>query len=76
MDRVHNEWIRLQPGDMIVVSKSLRGLFQGLKPGTVDYRAEYSPPEATPKELAELKRAGYIVPTEMIESAHKSFDLH
>lgn len=72
-DRVRYDWIHLQPGEFITVSESLRGRFQNLQPGTVEYWVEYIPPEASAKELAELQQAGYIIPTEKIETAHQTF---
>ena len=76
MDRVRNEWLRLQPGEFITSSENIRERLGELDPGTVEYWAEYVPPEATPKELAELREAGYIVPTEKIQTAHHSFVVH
>jgi hypothetical protein len=73
MYRVRHDWIHLQPGEFIIVSESLRGRFQEIKPGTVEYWVEYIPPKATPKELAELQQAGYVIPAEKIETAHQTF---
>ena len=76
MDRVHRDWIRLQPGDFITVSESFRGRFQNLKPGTVEYWVEYVPPEVKTEELIELQRSGYVIPTERIETVHQTFTVH
>jgi hypothetical protein len=73
MYRVRHDWIHLQPGEFIIVSESLRGRFQEIKSGTVEYWIEYVPPEASAKEFAELVQSGYIIPTEKIETAHKTF---
>jgi hypothetical protein len=76
MIRVQEDWIRLRPGEFIVVSDNFRTKLQNLKRGTVEYWVEYVPPEASAKDLAELQQAGYIIPTEKIETAHLSFVVH
>jgi hypothetical protein len=73
MYRVRHDWIHLQPGEFITVSESLRSRFQEIDPGTIEYWAEYIPPKAYTAELVELKQAGFIVPTEKIETAHHTF---
>jgi len=73
MYRVRHDWIHLQPGEFITVSESLRGRFQEIKPGTVEYWVEYVPPEASLKELVELQQAGYNIQTEKIETVHQTF---
>jgi hypothetical protein len=76
MNRVQDEWIRLHPGEFIVVSDTIRAHLRNLKPGIVEYWVEYAPPEVTPKEVDELQQAGYIIPTEKIETAHQTFVVH
>ena len=76
MYRVSHDWIHLQPGEFITVSESLRGRFQEIRPGTVEYWVEYVPPEVTPKELVELQQAGYNIPTEQIETDYRTFVVH
>jgi hypothetical protein len=73
MDRVRNQWIRLRPGESVTSSENMYERLGKLDPGTVEYWVEYVPPEASAKELVELQQAGYIVPTERIETAHQSF---
>jgi hypothetical protein len=76
MIRVKHEWIRLQPGEFITLSDKIRVNFHDLKPGIFEYWFEYCPPEASPEELVELQRSGYVVPTERIKSAHMKFAVH
>jgi hypothetical protein len=76
MDRVRDEWIRLRPGEFVVFSDRITESREKLEPGTVEYWAEYIPPEAKPEELAELERAGYVVPTRKVESEHRIFAVH
>lgn len=76
MDRVHKEWIRLRPGEFIVLSESIRDAAREAKPGRIEYWAEYIPPEVKPEELVELQRAGYVVSTDKIETAHGTFVVH
>jgi hypothetical protein len=75
LDRARDSWIRLQPGEFIVASQSLRPRVKALGPGTVEYWIEYTPLTITPTEMAELTTAGYFVPTEKIETAHESFEV-
>jgi hypothetical protein len=72
--RIENEWIRLQPGEFIVLSDStLRRSLQWVQQGTVEFWAEYTPPDVTVQEFAELTNSGHVIPTEKLESEHKSF---
>jgi hypothetical protein len=76
MVRVHDEWIHLQPGEYIVVSETIRNESRNAKPGIIEYWAEYFPPEATPKELEELRQSGYVVPTDKVETVHRTFAVY
>lgn len=71
--RMQNEWIRLRPGEFVSLTKNVRRDFRDRKPGTVEIWAEYQPPEVKPAELAALEQVGYIIPTEKIETEHRSF---
>jgi len=75
LDRARDEWIRLQPGEFIVASESLRPRLKNLGPGTVEYWVEYTPLTITATETVELAKAGHFVPTDKIETAHESFDV-
>jgi hypothetical protein len=76
MERVHDKWIHLRPGEFVTSSVNLHESLGNVDPGTIEYWVEYAPPEASAKEFAELQQAGYIVPTKMIETAHQSFVVH
>ncbi len=76
LERARSEWIRLQPGEFLVFSRSLRGYLKKLDPGTVEYWVEYTPPSLTLLELAELKNARFVAPTEKIETEHENFDVY
>jgi len=76
IDQVRQHWIRLQPGEFIAMSESIRDFYRTLDRGTVEYWVEYVPPQVSAKEFAELQQAGYIVPTEKIETAHQTFVVH
>ena len=71
--RVKNEWIRLRPGEFVTNTESIRNQTFDLEAGTVEYWAVYDPPQATAKEVAELQQAGYNIPTEPIETGHRTF---
>jgi hypothetical protein len=58
------------------MSESIRDFYRTLDRGTVEYWVEYVPPQVSAKEFAELQQAGYIVPTEKIETAHQTFVVH
>jgi hypothetical protein len=73
MERVHDKWIHLRPGEIVISSQNLHEILTKIDPGTVEYWFQYVPPEAGAKDLAELQQAGYIIPTEKIETAHQSF---
>jgi hypothetical protein len=75
LNRARDEWIRLQPGEFIVASESLRPHLKNLGPGTVEYWIEYTPLSITPTEMAELTKAGYFFPTEKIETPRETFDV-
>ena len=76
MDRIHDEWIHLRPGEFVISSENLHERLGKVDPGTIEYWVEYVPPEVSTKKLAELQLAGYVVPTEKIETAHLSFVVH
>jgi len=69
LTRVREEWIRLQPGEFVTQSTNIRDRFKGMKPGTIEYWAEYSPPTLTTKEMEELWEAGFVIPTESLKSS-------
>lgn len=71
--RIKNEWIRLRPGEFVTTTESIRDQTNDLEVGTVEHWAVYDPPQATAKEATELEEAGYIIPTEKIETEHRTF---
>jgi hypothetical protein len=72
MDRARNEWLRLQPGEFLIMTKDLRPFFRNLEAGTAEYWIEYDPPALSSDERLQLQRTGYFVPTEKVETAHQS----
>jgi hypothetical protein len=72
-NRIRDEGIRLRPGEYITSCENIRKRIGELKPGTVEYWVEFVPPNATKRDLAELQQAGYIIPTEKIETVHQTF---
>jgi hypothetical protein len=73
--RVENEWIRLRPAEFISVTQNVRRVFRDQKPGTAEIWAEYVPPEVKPEERIALEQAGYMIPTDKIETEHRSFTI-
>jgi len=76
LERVRDEWVHLRPEEFVTASENLHERLGKVDPGTVEYWVEYIPPKANAKNLTELQMAGYIVPTEKIETAHQSFVVH
>jgi len=76
ISRVHSEWIRLLPGEYIVMNLNIRGFLVNFVPGIVEYWAEYIPPTATPTELAQLQNAGYVIPTKKAEPSRQKFTVY
>jgi hypothetical protein len=73
MERVEKKWLRLQPGESMTQTMSLREKFGRFNPGTVDYWVEYSPPRLSKADVAQLEAAGYLPPTEQVKTEKKSF---
>jgi hypothetical protein len=76
IERVHQDWVRLRPGEFLTSTENLRHRFTSLGSGTVDYWVKFTPPMATPEEVSALKRTGYCIPTESIETPHRTFTIH
>lgn len=72
--RVESEWIRLAPGEFMTTM--LRMEIPSRQPGTIEYWAQYTPPDATERERAALLRAGYLIPTEKLQTEHRAFAIH
>lgn len=73
LDRASKEWIRLQPGEFLTVTENLRPQTKDMKPGTVDYWVEYTPPTLSKAERIELQSNGYLVPTESLKTESHTF---
>jgi hypothetical protein len=74
MFRVQHAWVRLRPGESMTQTKRIDWRdFARDGPGTVEYWVEYTAPKVTEEEAASLKRAGYFIPAEKLETQHSSF---
>jgi hypothetical protein len=71
--QIRDEGIRLRPGEFITSSVNIHLRLQRIEPGTIEYWIEFIPPKVTKQDLVELRQAGYIVPTETIETDHQRF---
>ena len=71
--RVQHEWIRLRPGESMTTTERLRWTRYEDGPGSVEYWVEYTPPSMSEGEFARLTEAGYVIPTEELETPHASF---
>lgn len=71
--QIRNEGVRLRPGEFITSSVNIHSRLQGIEPGIIEYWIEFIPPKTTRRDLVELQQAGYIVPTETIETDHQRF---
>lgn len=72
--RIRTEWVLLRPNEYMTAT--LRLTPPSKEPGTVEYWAEYWPPNLTKQESEELVEAGYVIPTEKMETEHASFEIH
>lgn len=73
--RLKNEWIRLRPGEFVTTTETIRDRTLDLEAGTVEYWAEYDPPQAAAKDVMELQQSGYIIPAEKIKTGHRTFTI-
>lgn len=73
MERVRENWIRLQPGEFITQTVMLSSQFARFRPGTVDYWLEYTSPRLTAKELVQLRAAGYFAPTKSARTQSETY---
>jgi len=73
-EKARSVWIRLRPGEHMTTM--LRVAAGRKEAGRVEYWVKYTPPAATPKEVEELLQCGYTIPTEKLETDHRSFDTH
>ena len=74
--RVQNQWIRLRPGESVVVSASVRREFISAEKGNLELWAEYTPPELKDGERAELQEGGMLAPMKNIESEHQTYPIY
>ena len=47
LKRIKEQWIRLRPGEYMTMTESIRGRVAELTSGTLEYWAEYIPPEVS-----------------------------
>jgi hypothetical protein len=77
MHRIQHEWVRLRPGESMTDTEHVEWSdYEKDGPGTVEYWVEYEPPAVTDGEAATVQQAGYIIPTEKLETQHSSFHMH
>ena len=72
--RVRSQWIQLAPGEFMTTM--LRVETPKTLPGTVEYWVEYIPPDATARERADLLQAGYLIPSDKLQTEHRTFAIH
>jgi hypothetical protein len=74
--RMRREWVRLRSGEFMTATRRAGWTdFRRDGSGTVEYWVEYTPPAFTDEQAARLQRAGYIIPTEKLETKHSSFHI-
>lgn len=74
MDRAKGQWILLRPGEFMTTMLKFEPPVKEAE--TVEYWVQYTPPDATAREIEELLQAGYVIPTEKLETEHRSFVVH
>lgn len=72
LQRIRRDWVRLRIGESLVTTIPLRRPYT-TEPGTVEYSVFCTPAKASPAELAEVWKAGYVIPTKPLESQRQSF---
>jgi hypothetical protein len=72
--RARTLWIKLRPGEYMTTM--LHVTWAGSEAGMVEYWVEYLPPDATSREIGELAQEGYVIPTEKLQTEHRSFEIH
>ena len=72
--RARQKWIRLAPGEFMTTMLQLDAPNKGA--GTLEYWVEYTPPDATAREVDDLMQAGIVVPTEKLTTEHRTFMIH
>jgi hypothetical protein len=75
-EQIRKEGIRLRPGEYVTSSENVSSHYADIKPGMIEYWVEFAPPRPTKQDLVELQEAGFVVPTETIESEHQKFSVH
>ncbi len=73
VERASKEWIRLQPGEFLTFTESLRPHIADFPPGSVNYYVVYTPPRLTASDKTELKRNGFSFPTESLNTEEETF---
>lgn len=74
IERARNAWVRLAPGEFMTTMLHLDPPKK--EAGTTEYWVQYTPPDATPREIEELIQAGLVIPTENLATEHRSFMIH
>jgi hypothetical protein len=69
LERVHSEWLRLEPDEYFVFTENVRYYVSDLGTGRLTYWAEYDPPSLSQKEKEELRGAGFFFPDDQIMTA-------
>jgi hypothetical protein len=66
---IKRNWFHLRPGEYLVFTGDRRTMItKASEPATYEYHAVYAPPLLTPEQRNLAAQAGYIIPTETVES--------
>lgn len=57
----------------MTITEAIRELGYPAEGGAIEYWVEYTPPDATQQEIEDLLQSGFVVPTERLETQHRSF---
>jgi hypothetical protein len=72
-DRAKTDWILLRPGESMTTM--LRVMLVNKEAGTEEYWVTYTPPNVTEQDRRKLFDAGMMIPTEELETEHRSFEV-
>lgn len=68
LEQARRDWLRLQTGEYLVMTESIRMYMNGLGPGRLTYQAEYDPQAMSAADKRELLEAGFVFPEEKVMS--------
>jgi hypothetical protein len=73
--RVRKRWVKLRARESMTTTVNLWGHLPSTDSGTITYWVDFDPPDASPQELNDLWRDGFLIPTEKLRTKEASFQI-